>query len=39
MLLLFELEKELREDYNLEGSKYNRQLARQIYKSFKKIYP
>ena len=39
MLLLFELEKEMREDRTKEKSKYDKTLARKIYKSFVIIYP
>ena len=39
MLLLFELEKELEEDYNFKGNKYDKHLTRRIYRSFEKTYP
>ncbi len=38
MLTFFELGKELKDDRMDEGSKYDKNLARQIYKSFEKTY-
>ncbi len=39
MLFLFELEKELEEDYNIRENKYDKHLTQWIYKNFEKIYP
>ncbi len=39
ILLLFELGKEIEEDRTKGGSKYNKTLARKIYKSFAVTYP
>ncbi len=38
MLLFFELGKELKDDHMRKGNKYNRVLARRLYKSFEKSY-
>ena len=39
MMFLFELEKELDDEYTYEGDKNVKVQVRQIYKSFKKLYP
>ena len=39
MLTFFELDKELGDDWMDEESKYDKNLAQQIYKSFEKTYP
>ena len=39
MLLLFELEKELGEEYTRGGNKHQKLIAQKVYKSFEKSYP
>ena len=39
ILTFFELDKELEDDRMDEGSKYDKNLTRRIYKSFEKTYP
>jgi len=38
MLLLFELDKELKDEYTYGGNKNIKQPARRIYKSFERLY-